>query len=345
MKKKKFWVILGTTSFAAILTIIGMIIDILDFKIPVKALPDITLSKNISIDYLSMIGMDPQNIYFLFNDDIVDEKKYYFNEHCATTIAIENHYNEEIVIQEIIFEATNIEQIKEPYFDVSFQNDDLGVISVVIQNTGWSDADECEIFFNGTDFELSEYFKVNTLTFKIPPLAVGESIMVPFLRDDHLLKTTTLERTEELFFDVQAFYETGEEIEADSRGLEIWIENGRLVYPARGGNATYYFGIKLDTSEKQIRRNETVSDVIQVGETKIIPICFFPNCSCQMKVRIGFIILHNGVEKVAYSQYRDLSFHISSVPEKKYTFDIYERSKVHDPFANFVITYPNNLYQ
>lgn len=71
---KKIWILLGTTSFAAILTIIGMVIDILDIKMPINTSPDVSLSENISINYLSKAEMNLQNLYFLFGDDISTKK-------------------------------------------------------------------------------------------------------------------------------------------------------------------------------------------------------------------------------------------------------------------------------
>ena len=68
-----------------------------------------------------------------------------------------------------------------------------------------------------------------------------------------------------------------------------------------------------------------------------------------MKARIGFKILHNGKENVVYSQFRDLTFYISSIPEKNLTFDVnayskYElESKENDPVADVAITYPYTL--
>lgn len=200
---KKIWILLGTTSFAAILTIIGMVIDILDIKMPINTSPDVSLSENISINYLSKAEMNLQNLYFLFGDDISTKKNYYLNNNCATIISIENHYDEDIEIQEVFFEAIDICQIKEPYFEIYFQNNEPGIINVVIENTGWANSDECEISFVGNDFELSEYFKIDTLLLTVPPLAVGESVTLPFLSNKDLLSSDDYDQTQKLFFDAQ----------------------------------------------------------------------------------------------------------------------------------------------
>lgn len=85
-RRKKIWILLGTTSFAAILTIIGMAIDVLDIKMPINTSPDVSLGENISINYLSKAEMNLQNLYFLFEDDIATEKDYYLNHNCATML-------------------------------------------------------------------------------------------------------------------------------------------------------------------------------------------------------------------------------------------------------------------
>lgn len=348
-RRKKIWILLGTTSFAAILTIIGMAIDVLDIKMPINTSPDVSLGENISINYLSKAEMNLQNLYFLFEDDIATEKDYYLNHNCATIISIENHYDEDIEIQEVFFEAIDICQIKEPYFEIYFQNNEPGIINVVIENTGWANSDECELSFSENDFELSEYFKIDTLSLTIPPLAVGESVTLPFLSNKDLLPPDDYDQTQKLFFDAQVSCKTGEEITVNYYDLEIWINNETLFFPGRGGNAVYSYGIKIDTSETDFEKHEIISDIIEAGEIKTIPICFFPDCSCQMKARIGFKILHNGKENVVYSQFRDLTFYISSIPEKNLTFDVnayskYElESKENDPVADVAITYPYTL--
>lgn len=151
-KRKKIWILIGTTSFGAILTMIGIAINVFGIKIP-KAPPDITLSENISVNYLSKTEMDLQNMYFLFDDDIAVEKNYYLNDNCATVISIENHYDEDIEIREVFFEATDICQINEPYFEIYLQSNEPGIINIVIQNTGWAESDECELSFEEIDFE------------------------------------------------------------------------------------------------------------------------------------------------------------------------------------------------
>ena len=345
-RRKKIWILLGTTSFAAILTIIGMAIDVLDIKMPINTSPDVSLGENISINYLSKAEMNLQNLYFLFEDDIATEKDYYLNHNCATIISIENHYDEDIEIQEVFFEAIDICQIKEPYFEIYFQNNEPGIINVVIENTGWANSDECEISFVGNDFELSEYFKIDTLLLTVPPLAVGESVTLPFLSNKDLLSSDDYDQTQKLFFDAQVSCKNEEEITINYYDLEIWINNGKLYFPGRGGNAVYSYGIEINTSETSFDKHEIVSDIIEAGEIKTIPICFFSDCSCQMRARIGFKILHNGKENVVYSQFRDLTFYISSIPEKNFTFDVnayskYElKSKINDPVSDVAITYP-----
>lgn len=348
MKKgAKFWALLGTASFAGLLTLIGIIINVFDIKIPIRSFPNIVLGEQINIDYLTKTQMDLHNIYYLFDDDIATQKEYYLNDDCATVISISNHYDEDIEIQKVFFEASEIQQIKEPYLEIDLQNINSGEINVVIKNTGWADSQEFTLSFSGIGVDLSDYFKNEKLSISVPKLSSGESVTLPFLTlEDLIWKPHDTSKTEKIFLDSKGYNCTGDDISIYYKNLEIWIDNRIPYIPGRGAAVRYSYGIKIDSSKDNYSNEESVTDIIEPGEIKTIPLCFFPDQSCKMKARIGFEILHDNEVKKIYSEYRDFTFYISSIPNENKMFDVSEYSVEelktikNDPVVENIITYP-----
>lgn len=79
-------------------------------------------------------------VHMIFDENSDPDKEYLFSENCATQLMITNHYNNQIVMDKIIFKATEIAVAYSLVLTFSPGVATEDGLSVQITNTGWGNA-------------------------------------------------------------------------------------------------------------------------------------------------------------------------------------------------------------
>lgn len=283
------------------------------------------------------------NFYPLFEDYIDSKKEYMFSENCATTLMITNHYNNEVVIDKIILDAIEIEVDYSPIltFENGFAYEEG--ISVNISNSGWGAAKNLNIKIIGNDIKLEEYFKKEALEFTVPIINSSEVIEVPFLKNSDLLESVINS------YDIAVDLEVECECEGNPtvyNNVGFYIENGKLDYGGKGAFSQYVYGINIDTLEENFLWEESILEFIPQGETIVLPVCFFPDKSCSLKLKIAFEIINDGKKELISTELLDMYFSVSSIPEfnDKICIPIENLKDMTemDSYFGTIISYPEN---
>lgn len=118
---------------------------------------------------------------------------------------------------------------------------------------------------------LEDYFRKETLEFKVLNIEVADTITIPFIKNSDLL---------DYYPDDTSFY-IDFEIECECEGtptiysmVSFYTYNGKLEYGGIGGYATDIYGIRIDTEEDSYCWEESILEFIDPGEILIMPIYF-----------------------------------------------------------------------
>lgn len=272
---------------------------------------DIVMQDDISITYLNRNIVQNNNVYPLFEDYVDSDKEYLFTENCATQLMITNHYNNQVVIDKIILEANEIKVNYSPVLTFYDGNESEDGLSVFIVNTGWGAAKNLKIRMVGTETNLEEYFRKEALEFEVPLVNSSERVEVPLLKNSDLLENLA----DEIGFGVDF------EVECECEGTPIiysevgfYIYDGKLTYGGSGDYAQHIYGIKIDTEKDNFLWEESISEFIDQGETLVLPICFFPDKSCSLQLKISFEIVNDGKKEIISTEVYEMYFTVSSIP-------------------------------
>lgn len=333
-----------------ICTFIGVVFTILqvcDWKKEHKKL-DIVMQDGLSVTYLNENIVQQNNFYPLFEDFVDSDKEYLFTENCATQLMITNHYNNQVVIDKIILEANEIKVDYSPvltFFEGYTSEEGIGV---TIINTGWGDAKNLKIRMVGTDKNLEEYFRKEALEFEVPLVNSSKRVEVPLLKNSDLLKNLADGMGFSIDFDVECECE-GIPIVYSEVGF--FIHNGKLQFGGIGDYAQYIYGIKIDTENHNFLWEESISEFIDQGETLVLPICFFPDRSCSLKLKISFEIINDGKKEIISTKLSEMYFTVASIPGWNYKIsnsidDVESISKeemeILESNEEIIVTYPEN---
>lgn len=276
---------------------------------------DIVVQDDISITYLNENIMQHQNFYPLFEDYVDSDKEYLFTENCATQLMITNHYNNQVVIDKIILEADEIEVDYSPIltFYEGYESEDG--LSIFIANTGWGAAKDLNIRMVGKDKNLEEYLKRDVLEFTVPIVEPSEQVEVPFLKNSDLLEDFADGTDLRIDFEVECQCEGIPVINGD---IAVFMSEGKLVFGGAGDYAQYVYGIRIDTAAENFSWEKPISEFIDQGETLVFPICFFPDKSCSLNLKISFEIVNDGKTHTISTETSKMYFTVSSIPGWNY---------------------------
>lgn len=332
-------------------TLIGIVLTLMQIYDWVKEHKklDIAIQGNISTTYLNRNIKEYKNFYPLFEDYVDSDKEYSFTENCATQLMITNHYDQQVVVDKIMLEANEIKVDYSPIltFSDGYIPEEEG-LCISITNTGWGDAKNLKVKVVGSNTNLEEYFKKEALEFMVPIVGSSKQVVVPFLKDSDLLG----------YFDDGTSFGINFEVECECDGVPevysdvaVFIFDGKLEYGDLGDYAQYVYGIKIDTTNENFLWEESIVEFIDQGETLILPICFFPDKSCSLKLKISFEIVKDGEKEIISTELTDMYFTVASIPGWNYKVsspveDIKgiseDEMQIIDSNNDAIVTYPQN---
>lgn len=311
--------------------------------------PDITVSEEVSIEYLDRQGYDVDHPYMLFKDDLSEDRKHSLQDYCATVVAIANHYDEEIHFQKIFLEAMSIQKDSAPYLTIYFQSaSDFNGVEILIKNIGWESTDPATLVFSCENPDFFNYIPEAKLHVDIPSLNSGEYMTIPFLSNDDLIKSyNEKDDYKEFLLTAVCIDNSDKEIEIKNadNGFELCIGLDAVWTPARGGGNPIVFGMRIDANRSEYYDDDEITDTIGAGEVKLVPIVFYPNYSCNMEFRFGFEIIHNGEPEVIYSNIRNLDFFIdpsNDLVKNAKEYSEQEIEQIGEQWGDYYVSYPYN---
>ncbi|EOS34996.1 hypothetical protein C804_01122 [Lachnospiraceae bacterium A4] len=301
---------------------------------------------NLKLDYAILSDDRFKNVYIKDYTDLSEDKeKYYFEENCVFILNISNPTDHEVKVNKFSIVANNIIPISQPYISVSLCTD-YEKIFLTVCNHGWSNAYNIELLIKDTENILSKYFNAEDLIVRIPKLQASDSITVEFLDNNKVIKFPDISENE--YITIRPFCEVKiDEIVQDSQNLcQVYLYNNKTEIDAIGGNEGFYgvYGIMINANLNKDRIEYYVNEIIPPGKILDIPICFFPNKSCNMEFYTEFNIFNGFDEKIISSEVRNVQFKISSINSHyinidNKTFDLQHISGIEN---DYYISYPDN---
>lgn len=275
-------------------------------------------SDKISVEYLKSSESRDKVIYQLFDDEIDEEKDYKLYDYCATQIFITNHYDQEIALNSIKFVAENISVIETPILSL-YAEEGEGYVDLSINNTGWGDCKDFKIEFTGKEEELSNHIKKDKLTFNVEGVKVGEDRTIRLWEKEDLV---TKLNSEVLEINAHCEDVDGNEIPViysmgDYPCLLVDIIDGKFLSDGRGGPSDKIYGVRIDTSKSNFAYRDSIEEYIQPNETLALPICFFPDKSCNIKFYVEFTAVYDEREITIQSKPVSMEFEILNTPYNK----------------------------
>ena len=268
------------------------------------------MQDDISLSYLNK-GFDQYTDYYpLFENQVVSGKDYVFSENCMTQLMITNHYDNQIVIDKIILEAEEVEVDYSPILNFAMGDCTEEGVSVYITNIGWGNAQNLKIALVGVDKDLEDYFKKEALEFEVPVVEAAEQIEVPLVKNSDLLGQYQDGTVFEIEFEVECQCEGTLQVYGS---VVLYILDGKIDYLGCGDSAGYVYGIKIDTNNHDFVWEENIIEFIDSGETLVFPICFFPDKSCSLTLKISFEIVNDGRLEIICLDSKEMRFAVSSI--------------------------------
>jgi len=263
-----------------------------------------------SVSYLSGLG-NRQNKYPLFNDDVNNMKEYQYIDNCATQIIVTNDYNNEILLEKMIFEATDIAADNTPVLDIHLIPTSNSDVNIECVNHGWGDANNVTIELYGEG--LDDFIVESKHSIVVPSISAGERIELPIWNAHDLIKDNC---DKDLFLNANCVDINGNTIPiANENPIYIGIRDGEFTSAGGFGPSEEIYGIKIDTSNEKYTYEYNISECIKAKERIELPICFYPDKSCSLKFRVTFTVVYNNSnDRMNVStDWAEVKFQISSI--------------------------------
>lgn len=294
---------INNTPLAILLGVLALIVSVVNLR------PTVEVSEGINIDYLRQQEMDVDNPYMLFRDDISEKNQHLLVNECATVISVTNNYNEDVEIKEITFEALEITADDKPYLNVIMYTDIEGSVYLQVKNNGKEDAKNIILFFEEIQGNLEQYVGREKMKVEIPLVKASEEVNIMYLEKGEI--KTGQQEPEIVQLKVDCYDTQGEKIAITSYGILMQIEENAISFLGKGGDGEVVYGIEIDTSKNEFVYTENISEIVKSGEIKRLPICFYPDTSCNMKFRVTLKMTHRNKERIITSDERELAFSIA----------------------------------
>ena len=175
----------------------------------------------------------------------------------------------------------------EPRIKASLVPDNDG-IRIRLINDGWAAAENLHIHAKSKTGSLEEYFGASTIDVNVPTVDKASDTEIRFLFNSDLIK----QGSEEFELTLSASDDNHDEVHLEAADTFFFVKGGKLDLPyGKGGPSHNVYGVKIDTSSGSFSYEEDANECVKPGENICIPVCFFPDQSCTMKVRLAFDVV------------------------------------------------------
>nr|DAZ09019.1 MAG TPA: hypothetical protein [Caudoviricetes sp.] len=312
-KLSKFIVIIG--GIASIFAIVAFFIDYYGVKHHEEPVAEIQ-EQSYSIDYLSNLGdrNNSGNKFPLFNDIIDTTKEYKTIDNCATQILVTNDYDKPILINKIIFEAKEIKEETGAvlYIDIRPSQDGESGGSIFCSNQGEEESDELTLKLSSES--LDGFFSEDKQTITIPPIKPNEYSYIELWHDSDLINK---EYDGVLEIKAECTDKDGNEfpiLYEFNNCLYASISNGQVSTIGGFGPSEGIYGVRIDTSSKNYRKEFDVAENVEGNNRLELPICFYADKTCSLKFRVVLEIIYgnDNRKKNISTDWAEIKFHVSS---------------------------------
>ena len=273
--------------------------------------PDICFSGELGIEKISKEYPDDAAYLALFTDALDGSEDRLLANDCATLVTLTNNFDKEIQLESIRFEATDVEPDLSPCIMASLTTDGFENVLMHVFNTEWSAIDGMTIDCISSDGSLQECFGTDRVKIDVPYIEPGGMELVQFLGQDDIVKYE--EQRSFIFDEIEAHTGAGNEVAIDDTELLFGFMNGGYTTYGKGGNSRSVYGIGIDTSEKECVYEEAISESVRPSESITVPICFFPDKSCDLRVQVSFVVSKGSEKQTVSTESVPVHFKVSSL--------------------------------
>lgn len=340
--KKK--IIISTGTLGVIITILGFATQFFDLRLPIRSNPKADLAeKSIDVEYLKDMGeRKGKEIYPLFQDKVELTQENVFEVDCATQVFITNDYDEEILLDKIMFEAKNIKVNTEPVILIGTVHCSETEASLTIWNKGWGDAENIILKFEDPENDINRYLKPEKHSIEVDLLKHGESVDVPLWKNTDFLSDGT-------FYMTVTCWEDDKQLEHEyvsrNERISVTVVDGNFMMLGSGAPSVEIYGIMIDTSKESYREEASISEYIESKRRLELPICFSADKSCDFSFRVGFeVIKRNNKKEEIWTDFADIRLKISSIWDETEEANRFTEKELEERAISWlggvVVTYP-----
>ncbi|MBX9034059.1 hypothetical protein [Gordonibacter massiliensis (ex Traore et al. 2017)] len=244
----------------------------------------------------------------LFEDRIDGSKQYALTSRCATTVVITNNYDKEMHISRIRLEASEISVDEPPRIFASTIPTSDG-IDLRLINNGWSPAENLIMSVTSKTGSLNEYFGKPSIEVLVPHIDEASDIRIPFLKKTDLIK----HGSEDFALAATAKDDNYDDVSVVDFGFDFELHGDEFVHFGIGGPGERVYGVKVDTSVESFVYEDPISENVDPGRNICIPVCFFPDRSCFMKVKLSFEVSKGDMVETVSTEAADLHILVPSI--------------------------------
>ena len=226
---------------------------------------------------------------------------------CRLTVS--NNSDHDYDITKFSFYATNIVKDYSPYFEGYFDCDLGTPLFLNLHNDGWGNATNIRIELTDKSGLLSEYFSSEDLIWSINSLSPNELENILLLTNDNLLKYPDSEVIIDGILTITC-NETDSAFTLDEYTSFIITPEG-LSMCGGGDDSLSAYGIYIDTDKSTYDFSRNVLEPIKAHSNINLPICFYPNMSCNMTFYIELEIFTGTKTKTIRTEEKNMHFRVS----------------------------------
>lgn len=281
-----------------------------------------------------------------FTDLTEYKKQYSVTEDCITSLLVSNNSDHQYEITKFSFYATNIEKDYSPYFEGSLDCDENNTLFLNLHNDGWGFAFNVKIELTDKSGILSEYFAPEDLIWSANSFLPDESKTIPLLTNDDLLVYPDTDINIDGIITITCDGHTY--VLDEYMSFEITPE-GLTMYGG-GDDSILAYGIFIDTDNSTYTFSENVSEPINANSNINLPICFYPNMSCDMTFYIELEIFTGTKTRTIRTPKKNMHFRVSHAASEynNYQNNNFEyfpnETYVSYPFTEKIATENKNFY-
>ncbi len=307
-RREKVGELLGI--LASIVAILALVFQVTDIKFPVRSKPKADIMEDsISLEYLQSLRKgEADNVYPLFDNTVESMSVNKFEDNCATQVFITNDYEEEIILTKLMFEAEDISVDTTPVLSVGLIGDETDY-RLFVANIGWGNSQEITFEFEDAEGKgIDDYLDFRSKKIKTSGIACGE------FKEIHLWDSADFLEDGEYKINIKC-YDTNGRIDVKyeyGKCLYVNVKDGKFQPHELGGASAMIYGIEIDTSNNNYKKEVVISESIESHGRLELPICFSADKSCSLKFKIGFELRKKNNIETVWTEPAKLQFKISS---------------------------------